>query len=34
MNNSINKVIEAKATNHFLLLEDHFIAPVLLYKKN
>jgi hypothetical protein len=33
MNNSNNKVIEAKTTNHFVLLEEHFIATVLLYKK-
>jgi hypothetical protein len=32
-NNTNNNVTEAKTTNHFLLLEEHFIAIVLLYKK-
>jgi hypothetical protein len=32
-NNSINKVIEAKTTDPFLQLEEHFIAVVLLYQK-
>jgi hypothetical protein len=30
MNNSINKVIEAKTNDHFLQLEEHFFAAVLL----
>jgi hypothetical protein len=33
MNNTNNNVIEAKTTNHFLLLEEQSIATVLLYKK-
>jgi hypothetical protein len=32
-NNSNNKVIEAKTIDNFLLLEEHFITIVLLYKK-
>jgi hypothetical protein len=32
-NNSNNKVIEAKTIDHFVLLEEHFIAAVLLYIK-
>jgi hypothetical protein len=32
-NNSNNKVIEAKIIDHFVLLEEHFITTVLLYKK-
>jgi hypothetical protein len=34
MNNSINKVIEEKTNDPFLLLEEHFFATVLLYKTN
>jgi hypothetical protein len=34
MNNSINKLIEEKTNNSFLLLEEHFFAVVLLYKRN
>jgi hypothetical protein len=33
-NNSMNKVIEAETTDHFLLLEEHFTVTVLLYQKN
>jgi hypothetical protein len=33
-NNSINKVIETKTNDHFLLCEEHFFTVVLLYKKN
>jgi hypothetical protein len=33
MNSSNNKVIEAKIIDHFILLEEYFIAAVLLYKK-
>jgi hypothetical protein len=31
--NSINKVIEAKTNDSFILHEEHFFAAVLLYKK-
>jgi hypothetical protein len=33
-NNSINKVIEEKTKDHFLLLEEHLFATVLLNKTN
>jgi hypothetical protein len=32
-NNSINKVIEAKTKDHFLLFEEHFL-PIVLVLKN
>jgi hypothetical protein len=33
MNNSIDKLIEGKIYNHFLLLEEHFFVVVLLHNK-
>jgi hypothetical protein len=33
MNNFINKVIEAKTNDHFVLLKEHFFADLLLYKE-
>jgi hypothetical protein len=32
-NNSINKVIEAKTNEHFVLLEENLFVAPLLYKK-
>jgi hypothetical protein len=34
MNNSMKKVIEGKRNDPFILLEKHFFAAGLLYKKN
>jgi hypothetical protein len=31
--NNFNKVIKAKTTDHLILLEEHFIVEVWLYKK-
>jgi hypothetical protein len=33
MNNSINKIVESKTKESFLLLEEHFFAAISLYKK-
>jgi hypothetical protein len=33
MNNSINKVIEVERTDHFLLIEEHFIITVFCIEK-
>jgi hypothetical protein len=33
-NNSIKKGIEEKRNDLFILLEEHFFAAVMLYKKN
>jgi hypothetical protein len=33
INNSINKVIEAKINEHFILLEENLFVAALLYKK-
>jgi hypothetical protein len=33
-NSSINKMIEEKTKDHFLILEEHFFATVLLNKTN
>jgi hypothetical protein len=32
-NNSINKVVKSKPEDLFLLLEEHFTATVLIYRK-
>jgi hypothetical protein len=34
MNNSINKVIEVERTDHFLLIEEHFITAVFCIEKS
>jgi hypothetical protein len=34
VNNSMNKVIEGKINAPFVLLEEHFFAAIMLYKKN
>jgi hypothetical protein len=32
-NHSINKVVQSETKDHFLLLEEHIFAIVLVYKK-